>query len=443
MMKKLLVTTGICTFVLLCLIATGFCAVDKPVATREELSGSVGRAVSLKTLQDKVEACATKRTCPDEYLQLCGIKKILGYVLDGTNKDIILIGQTDRTSPPLYLEDFVVALRNTWFLYATKQGNTRYYSAPGCSIDPDPRVLNELQQMAGKIGSSPDLASVRENFKEWQGICRQPQQVRVLGIPHDTRFAKVMVEADYYMKRLVDGSVDLGIPGFESLSGMTLNVLREDSRNSRPMSVPLSFLNRFWFYPGESSFTQDKGVTYINKFEVGLLSEEEFLTERGEVAGTGKPNPLAGKFAKNFSEQYAAIAGMKPIYAELEGLFRFVALTKIMKEKDAITESGMNLDYLMNNYPVSGAQVDETLPGIQNMKEFSDTTWTKDGYITHYVWLPTCGGVSIDAKIQGKDIVWDKTGRLLEIRKNVLSARRTSDAVSWDFPAVRKLRTLE
>ena len=37
-----------------------------------------------------------------------------------------------------------------------------------------------------------------------------------------SRFAKVMVEADYLMKRITDGSFILNVEGFESLTDMEL-----------------------------------------------------------------------------------------------------------------------------------------------------------------------------------------------------------------------------
>lgn len=253
MMKPSLSISAIIILIILLLVAIPF-----QNGTTE--SFSKGRAISLKILQKKAEECMVKGNCRNSILQLDGIKKIMGYVIDEKHRDIILIGGIDDTSPPLYLEDFVIALRNTWLKYAELKGNTYYYSNPGCSIDPNPSVLNNLQQAGNQIFSSSSPEKVQKTLNQWNNVCNRPQQVRVLGIPYDTRFGKVMVEADYYMKRLVDGSVTLDIDGFMSLTDMTLNIVRDDIANGRPVSIPLSILNRFWFYPGENSFLEDKGV---------------------------------------------------------------------------------------------------------------------------------------------------------------------------------------
>jgi len=255
----------------------------------------------------------------------------------------------------------------------------------------------------------------------------------VFGIPYDTRFAKVMVEADYYMKRLVDGSVTLDIEGFLSLTDITLNIIREDIKKNSEISVPMSTLNRFWFYPGENVFLEDKGIILINKSDVKLLTEEEFITKKGEVGGTGKANSLAEYFAHTFSSKYAEIAKQKPIYAELEGLFRFVAISRIMKQKDAISEAGINLNYLLDRCPIQNIQVNHTVPGISSIKEFISKSETQGGYSILYLWLPSCGGVSIDLEISDKDIRKDRNGRIVRLRDAVLSLRLSDDSLFWDF----------
>lgn len=446
MMKKFLSTVCILTIIILTSISVSSCKDKESKTTGRDLQVkktsskperiSKGRALSLKVLQEKAKDCMTTGSCPQDILQLYGIKRIMGYVIDGKNRDIILIGKIDDTAPALYLEDFVVALRNTWMKYAELKGNTYYYTNPGCSIDPDTGVLNELQQRSDQIFSNSEPKEIQRSLSQWHKICRLPQQVRVLGIPYDSRFGKVMVDADYYMKRLVDGSVTLDINGFESLTDMTLNIIQQDIANERPVSVPLMSLNRFWFYPGENSFLEDKGVIYIKRSDVRLLNEEEFLTKSGEVAGTGRPDPLADKFAQGFSDKYAEIAKKEPVYAELDGLFRFVALARIMKYRDASSEAGLSLDYLLDHYPVKSTPVSRTLPGISSVKEVKHRSETQEGYNVLYLWLPSCGGVSIDISVREGNIERDKSDALSEIRGTILDTRPSKDALFWDFTVV-------
>jgi len=394
---------------------------------------SKDRAVSLKVLEERVKNCMAKGECPQNILELCGLKKIYGYVLDDKNKDIILVGKVDTSSPPLYLEDFVIALRNIWWKYAPLEGNTYYYSNPGCSIDPDSETLQKLQQLGGTIlSTSTEVESILQN---WSTICSQPQKVKVLGIPFDTRFAKVMVEADYFMKRIVDGSDSLGIDGLESLTDMALNKAKQDIIQKRPISIPL--LNRFWFFPGENRYQEDKGFVIIKKCDVILLTEEQFLTQTGSVVGSGKADPLAQRFAENFSAKYKQISESKPIYAELEGLFRLVTLAKLMNEKEVLSEAGLDLDYLLNQFSIMKTLVDSTLPGLSNFKRLEHRRDFSGGYEIAQLALPSCGGVSIDITINVENLVKDKTGQLLKLQETVLKARVSPDTLYWDFPAMR------
>lgn len=409
----------------------------------ENATGSASlRAVSLKILEAEAENCMRRAKCTKDILLIGGMSKVVGYVVDKQNTDIILFGEADNGGPPLYLEDFILALRNAWLKYAELRGNTFYYSYPGCTIDPQPEVINELQQTGSMIFGSSDPGYVRGFLERWRNVCGKPQDVQVMGILFDSHFGKVMVEADYYMKRLVDGSVTIDINGFRSLTDMTLDIARDAIERGKSISMHAQ-LNRFWFFPGKNSFIEDQGIAVIEKSPVQLLTEEEFLTKNQEMVGTGRADPLAYKFASDFSFKYDVIKKKEPIYAQLEGLFRFVALAKLMKAKETPTEAGIGLGYLMNSFPVGKTLVNRKLPGISNVKDFSRRIETANGYREIYLWLPSCGGVSIAINVKPKDIRKDATGGLLDLKRKILQARPSAQALSWVVSSpivVRKIK---
>lgn len=397
---------------------------------------STGSAVSLKVLQERVKDCMAKGNCAEDLLHLCGIKRFVGYVIDVANRDIILIGKIDSTSPPLELEDFVIALRNAWWIYAPLRGNTYYYSPPHCDIRPDARILRELGQVHAKISISSSEEDVQQSLNQWREVCGQPQRVTVGGIPPQSRFGSVMVEADYYMKKLVDGSDTLNVDGFKSLTDMALEIIQRDIMKGKPISVPMNPMNRFEFYPGKRTLYEDEGVVSIKNCEVTLLTEEQFLSKTGEMAGTGRADSLAERFAKNFTTRYEQIAKQKSIYAELEGLFRFVMLAHAMKLKDAVSLARIGLDYLLKEYPIKECFVDTVLAGVSNVKELKHRNETQDGYEEYYLWLPSCGGVRIDMRITEKDFMRSKPEQFRGLKRSVLEARPALDALTWFFPAI-------
>jgi hypothetical protein len=393
------------------------------------------RAVSLKVLQERVNACQNKGGCSEDLLQLAGLKKITGYVVDGKNRDLILIGSNDRNLPPLYLEDFVVALKNVWLNYAIKKGNTFYYSDPGCSIDPNPLVIQRLQRIGEGIFGSSSEELILRGIKEWNQVCPSPQKVRVLGIPFDNRFASVMVKADYDMKKLVDGSEKLNIPGFISLTDLTLKKAKEDIQNKREISLAVSSMNRFWFSPGENRYKEDKGVIIIEKSPVVLLTEEEHLNRKGEITGKNRPDPLAHQFCEMFTSKYQEIAKENPIYTDLENLFHWVALAKILKFKSALAEANLDLSYLLDHYPIPQTKVSPQLPGRSNVKEFKhEKDLSRGRHQTVQFWLPTCGGVGMNLKVDQSNFIKETTTKIVLMKTTIIKSRPSTETLFWDPP---------
>jgi hypothetical protein len=398
-----------------------------------EVSSITSRALSLKVLQERLKTHHNKGSYPQELAHLAGLNRIIGFVIDEARHDIVLVGEVDESLPPLYLEDFVIALRNAKLKYAELRGNTYYYSNPGCSIDPDTSAVQKLYETGNQLFSTSSVEEVEETIKKWHSICRSPQQVRVMGIPFDTRFACIMVTADYDMKSLVDGSDSLGIPGFLSLTDMTINIARESIKKGKPVSLSFS-MNRFWFYPGENRYLEDDGAVIIKQCPVVLLSEEEFLSKRGGIVGRGQPDPLAHDFTEKFTSRYAAIAAQRPVYTELENLFRFVALAKIIDLKSADAKAGLDLSYLMDEYRVQMVPVKRQLEGRSSVKGFEHRRDYNGGYQIARLWLPSCGGVSIEIEVSQENFFKDPADhKPSEIREKVLDTRPSPEVLFWDF----------
>jgi hypothetical protein len=395
--------------------------------------GAPTRAVSLRALQSRLQRALAKGEVTDDLLHLCGITRVVGYVVDESNRDLVLLGEVEPGAPPLHVEDLAVALRNAWLRYASRQGRTLFYSDPGCSIDPDPRVIQRLNE----IGQSEAMG---EEIDDWCATCAEPQTVRVMGVPFDSHFAKVMVEADYLMKRAVDGSLELGIPGFTSLASMTLAIAHDDLAAGRPLSLPRSSLNRFWFYLGKAGFQEEEGVVTIEHCPVVLLTEEQHLTREG-LSGLSRPDPLAQRFAESFGAHYRQIAAKRPIYLELEGLFRFAALAQLIKYQRVKAD----LDYLLDQFPVHEVRVDRTLPGIYRVKSIEKRRDIPGGYETTTLWLPTCGGVNMAVRINRDNFRQAPAKKTTHAGKQaaggrkaqILKARPSPDALSWDISSLR------
>lgn len=428
---------GLILILSLFLAALGTGCRAEPVATFKTKEARAtdfpGRAVSLKILQERLKAFQRKGSCDKSLHRLAGINRVEGVIVDEENQDLILYGAADANSPPLYLEDFVVALRNTWLKYAILKDNTYYYSYPGCSIDPDPRVIGKLQTVHQQILDSSSSGDIERYIEEWHSVCRSPQQVRVMGIPFDTRFASVLVKADYDMKGLADGYDSIDIPGFISHTGIILEKVKSYIIKDQPISIPLSSINRFWFYPGENLYLEDEGVVTIKRSQIILLTEEEHLAGKEKIVGKGHPNPLAQEFAENFTAKYAEIAKQRPIYHELESLFRFVALARIIKFRSLDTEAGLDLSYLLDHYPLPKTDVSRHLEGRSTVEEYMHRRKQDGGHLITQLWLPSCGGVTMAIRITQDNFMKDTSNELSSLKTAVLKTRPSPDALAWNL----------
>lgn len=411
---------------------------------------ATGRAVSLNAL-----ATACKSGQGASVARLCGITEVRGFLVDDASGDVIVIGKVDPALPALQLDDFAVALRNVWGVYAKTRGRVRYYSAPGCSIDPDPNVIQELQNIGDRMRAGGPGNRMEDIEADWSRAGRSPQNVRVMGVPFDSRFAKVMVDADYYMKRLVNGTVQLDIPGFVSLSDLKADEAREELKRGGKFTDPGQSLNRFWFSPGETTYEEDGGVVSLRSCRVTLLTEAEFLTSHGQIAGMGRPDPLAGKFAHSFGAYYDDIAHERPIYNELQGLFRFVALARMMKDNGARCKG---LVYLLKSHHVGISPVSRQVLGLTNVNRVTEERETADGKASLVIVMQSCGGVSMDVRPKkiappcrptpAKIVTTGKrpstvavskpapapVRRQTTLKRTVLTARKSPKTVAWDFP---------
>ncbi len=268
------------------------------------------RALSLKVLQHKLANCTAMAGERSVIENLAGITRLQGYAVDTDTGDIVLFGNADPAWPALQLEDLVVALRNAFHYYAEYKENTVLYAYPGCSIDPDSAAVARLQAISGQVGglvSSGDVAGAEEL---WIEACRSPQRVQIFGIP-ESRFANICINADYHMKALCDGEIELGLKNFDSLTRRrATRVLAELRSNTH--SGEAASMNRFWFTPGRQRFQVDEGIALVVESSVALKTEQSVLMAQG--------NPVhkhvdveAETWARDFTRSFGDIAATATI----------------------------------------------------------------------------------------------------------------------------------
>jgi uncharacterized protein DUF1598 len=326
-------------------------------------------AISLRVVQERLREVAPGSPRPHDLSQLLGIHRVYGFVVSATLGDVVLLAKRFTAppwdaSPVLRVDDLLVALRSAHKLYVDDQ--RRLYT-PSCSIDPAPATLERMaslsRQLDGTGTRGPDDPARQALKRSWKEAGASAQAVTVRGVPFHSNFARVMVIADYDMKSLIDGSSGSRVEGFTSLRDLFVD------RLARGKSAPRSMHNRFWFADAVVPYRQNATAVVIEPFTPPLLTEEEFVGERGRIEGRGRSNPCAATVAKSFTAAFATIAAVEAhrhrntLYLELENLYRWFALSELLVEQSAAQRAGLALEVLLHTAGVDVVPVPRELGG--------------------------------------------------------------------------------
>ena len=130
---------------------------------------------------------------------LAGITSFDGYLIDTANHDVVLIGTIYPDRPTLHLDDFADILRNV----------LKKESPPYCSLEPDREDLLSIRRILNRrnLGNDDDwLEKIESDLADVQRDWHA-QRVIISGIPRNSHHARIMIDADYHMKRVTLGLV--------------------------------------------------------------------------------------------------------------------------------------------------------------------------------------------------------------------------------------------
>lgn len=267
--------------------------------------------------------------------------------------------------PVLRLEDLVVALR-------AFPCNGAGASEIGCSIDPTPQGLARMQSYMKSVSQRPPSAHViAAGLKKSQG----KQKVSVQGIPANTHFARVMVEAGYRMKLI---GIGLETPAVPIKSYLSLARPRSSSNG----------MARWYFTPQYDSIriSRDRRVLRLGSTGARLIGETELVSPDGQRSQSAGHDQASIGFTVDFTMKYAALAKAEPIYAELRNVMDLTIFAAALQVIDAYSECDWQPDLLLDasklNIPTH--KVPTELPTAVN------AVWKGRRLLT-----PVGGGVSI------------------------------------------------
>lgn len=291
-------------------------AADVLLRGRETMALDDVVMISVRALIDGAENYRGRWSeMPDKLRYPGPMRRIHGYIVDRETGDVQIVASPAGKGMPISLDELVVGVNAVW----------RNGAEPLVSLDPDP------DDMHG------------------------PHQARVQGVPFDSLFAKVMLDADYEMKFVTLLGRDVPFADYRSI----LQRLRE---GGAPADATY---NRFWFVPGrpgpgEILTTPDGSAVLFDG--AMILQTEQMAATSGMLTGLGKRDPGHEAVATYFSDNMAEFESAFPIFRRLHGVMDVSLMAMLWR----ITELDLPVLRELAALPVPPTKVRKSYKGIHH-----------------------------------------------------------------------------
>ncbi len=307
------------------------------VARKADLNAEVAqqsdlRFVSLTQLdREASKRLSEGRPIVETMKNLAGITQLKYVVVDPKSHDVLIGGPSEAWKydsngnpvgvksgrPTLQLDDLVTVLRTF-----SNDGAQNF----GCSFNPRQEGLQQLQAFVDKSNARGPLDSGA--VKGWVNQLQSklgPQDIELWGVSRDSRVARVVTEADYRLKMIGIGKLEGGahVPSIFEL--MTV----EEQKSSKLDAL------RWWLTMKYDAIlhSPDHNVFEIQGPSVQCLSEDQYLTAKGERVGTGQASATNQAFAENFTRHYSELAQRDIAFADLQNVFDLALVAALLKNE--------------------------------------------------------------------------------------------------------------
>jgi hypothetical protein len=364
------------------------------------------RFVSLRGLDEQAAAAIERgQPIPDAVLYLSGLQRIRYVLVYPEQNDIVLAGPAEgwhvnslgsvvgKTTgrPVLMLDDLIIALR---------VGESSNATGISCSIDPSPEGLQRMRDLAAQFPPNTSPRFAGPQLEQAVG----PQKITVTGVPETSHLARILVAADFRMKRLAMDFEPAPVQGLPSFLDMV---------SSRRSGVN-NLLPRWWLAPKYEPLRRDEaGLAWELRGQgVQCMTEQQHL-EAGKVRQTGEVDPTAKKWADTFTEKFDELAREDSAFGELRNVMDLAVVAALLTKERLLERSGLEIPRLLQDVPTEEYFAPRTVP--------SQASFVRAGRN----WLiSVSGGVQIDP--------WQVADRT-EVARDLSAARppRSGDAGKW------------
>ena len=340
-------------------------ALDSLAAERRQLlqatkpvPAGAQRKVSLAGIVAAAREAGPQKPLPPEVLFLGGLTRITHVLVDPERHDIVLVGPAEKPviapsgavvgaesgRPLLQLEDLLVALRS---IGGARNGGVQ------CSIDPTRDGLTRLDAFLGKQRQmSPDREALFREMERALG----PQTVSVRGVPADSRFAQVLVAADYRMKRIGMGLEPSGVRQLPSYLVMV------------PTGGQAAALPRFWLEAEYDPIARDPDelAWRLSGRRMKCLTESDVAGRNGIERGKAPVDKAAQRWCDALTAHYEEVSAKHPVFAELLNCVDLAVVAALIDGRQLDQRAGLDLKPLLDPaaLPASSYEVPATVPTV-------------------------------------------------------------------------------
>lgn len=251
-----------------------------------------------------------------------GLKRIHGLLIDPAHHDLVLIGVTDGPGEPITIDELITGFRSVW----------RDRLTPICSLDP----------------SSADFGG--------------PQKTVIGGVDRNSRFARVMLDADYTMKRLIFGQLQLADTGFMDLPACEKVFFSSQGKENAELAG--GFMARFWFVPvppgeGQIRLANDGHLAMFD-CRVQVLTENLQVSAFG-IRGLHTRNPVIERITQHLTDHFDALETQYPVVRQLHALCDIALAAQVAHRMNDCPDDLLNA---FSDLPSGSPQLPATYQGL-------------------------------------------------------------------------------
>ena len=393
---------------------------DNEVARRSPL-----RKISLTRLEKIIRQRLANGGGIDDAMQhLAGLTRVKYVFCYPETGDIVLAGPAEAWGeapsgrmlgietgrPVIELQDLIVALR-AFPPSADRKTTPLIY----CSIDPTEEGLSRMHQFLHEFGSrlaNPNQQQfIVEQLRDKLGM----QVITVGGVPANTHFAQVLVEADYRMKLI---GIGLEEPPVR---------LKSYAARANPHQVARNALARFYFVPDYECVrvSDDALAMELVGDGVKLVTEAEVVAKDGTRQVAAQADRASQAFGDAFTKVYPKLAQRTPVFGQLRNCIDLAVAAAYLQQQE--------LYELVKWEPVAFA--DESLYPVetgnapQQVASAVNSMWKGNMLVT-----PIGGGVQIrpTEALEPTNLLDDEEQSVAKARTEIDLSHLAPDQWWWD-----------